>query len=122
LKLSVHKADIYLLVRIVGDLDLLSAPVFRSRVDEEMKKTGIPNIILNLRGLNFIDSTGLGVLLGRHKQILSYGGKMILCDVPAKVISMLDMAGLGRVLPVAGSEKEAVSQLSSCPAQRRCSR
>jgi len=94
--------------RVSGELDLSSAARFRSLIDQELAKTAVPNMVVNLKNLSFIDSTGLGVLLGRHKTVTSWGGKFILFDVPPKIISMLEMAGLLSVLQTARTEQDAI--------------
>ena len=101
-----------LVARVSGELDLFSAARFRSLVDGELQKTGAPNLVINLKGLTFVDSTGLGVILGRHKIVSSWGGRFLLTDVSPKVISMFDMAGLLPLFKIAGTEKEAVELLS----------
>lgn len=97
-----------LVARLSGELDLSSAARFRSLVDKEVAKAAVPNMVVNLKELSFIDSTGLGVLLGRHKTVTSWGGKFILADVPPKIISMLEMAGLLSVLQTARTEQDAI--------------
>ncbi len=96
-----------------GELDISSAKTFRQKVDLELKRAGVPNLILSLKDLDFIDSTGLGSVLGRHKQITSSGGNMILTDIPPKILSMIEMAGLASVLRVARSLDEALRILES---------
>jgi stage II sporulation protein AA (anti-sigma F factor antagonist) len=90
-----------------GELDLSSAAAFKERVDRELRATGLPNLILNLRNLDFVDSTGLGAILGRMRQITSGGGRMVLASVPPRVMSMLEMAGLASLMPIARTEEDA---------------
>lgn len=108
MNLSFHRGPSCLVARISGELDLSSATVFKERVDQELRATGVPNFILNLRGLDFVDSTGLGVILGRMRQVTAGGGKIVLAAVPPKVLSMLEMAGLASLLPMARTEDDAL--------------
>ncbi len=95
-----------------GELDLSSASSFRLKVDEELRKAGVPNLILSLKGLAFVDSTGLGAILGRHRQITRAGGKMVLTDVAPRVMSMLEMAGLSSVIPIMRTSEDALRALT----------
>lgn len=97
-----------LVARVSGELDLSSAARFRNLMDNELRKSAVPNVVINLKDLTFVDSTGLGVILGRHKTVTSWGGRFILSDVAPKVISMLEMAGLLPVFQIGGTEEEAV--------------
>ena len=101
----------WVIARMSGELDISSAKTFRQKVDLELKRAGVPNLILSLNDLDFIDSTGLGSVLGRHKHITSSGGNMILVDIPPKIMSMIEMAGLASVLRVARSLDEALGIL-----------
>lgn len=107
-----HKESSCLVVKVSGDLDLSTAPRFKESIDQEMRKTGVPNLVLNLRGLNFVDSTGMGAILGREKEVSSCGGKMILTEVPPKIISMFEMAGLTGILSIVKREEEAIKLVS----------
>ena len=113
MNLSFQRSSSCLIVKMSGELDLSSAGVFRDRVDDELRKTGAPNLILNLQGLEFVDSTGLGAILGRHRQVTLSGGKMILTSVPPKVQSMLEMAGLLSVLHSERTDRDALQVIGS---------
>lgn len=102
-----------LVAQVSGELDLSSASSFQRRVDRELMKAGVPHLILNLKGLAFVDSTGLGVILGRHRRIIGAGGKMFLAEVPPRIMSMLEMAGLSSVIPVARTSQEALLAVTS---------
>ena len=97
-----------LVARVSGELDLSSAARFRDLMDNELRKSAVPTVVVNLKDLTFVDSTGLGVILGRHKTVTSWGGRFILSDVAPKVISMLEMAGLLPVFQIGGTEEEAI--------------
>ncbi|QUL98901.1 MAG: anti-sigma factor antagonist [Candidatus Fermentithermobacillus carboniphilus] len=116
--LTFQKVPPCLLAKLSGELDLSTAPVFRERVDQELRRTGVPNLILNLKELTFVDSTGLGAILGRHKLITASGGEVFLVEVPPKVMSMLEMAGLLSVFKVARTQEEALRLLCQGPATR----
>lgn len=99
MKLIFHKAPGFLMVKVFGDLELSTAAEFRERVDSEVRRTGLLNLIISLKGLDFIDSTGIAAILGRYKTVSAMGGRVALIEVPERVASMLDLAGAGRVLP-----------------------
>lgn len=107
MNLTFHRGPSCLVARMSGELDLSSATAFKTRIDQELRATGAPNLVLNLRNLDFVDSTGLGAILGRMRQVTSSGGRMVLASVPPKVMSMLEMAGLASLIPVARTEEDA---------------
>jgi stage II sporulation protein AA (anti-sigma F factor antagonist) len=81
----------------------------RSAIENELKKGLYTNLILNLKGLDFMDSSGLGVILGRYKRVSQLGGKMILCSVQPSVQKIMEMSGLFKILPFFDDEKSAIS-------------
>lgn len=110
--LSFRRGPSCLIAEMSGELDLSSAKTFREKIDTELQKTGLADLVLGLQELLFIDSTGLGALLGRHRQVTASGGRLILSDVPPKVMSMIEMAGLSSIFKVAPTEDEALRILA----------
>ncbi|MNO01715.1 Anti-sigma F factor antagonist [compost metagenome] len=68
-------------------------------------------MVVNLRDLKFMDSSGLGVILGRYKQVTGKGGKMVLCEVSPSVYRLFEMSGLFKILAVKENERQAISSL-----------
>jgi len=110
--LTFHRGPSCLVAKMSGELDLSSAATFKGRVDQELRATGIPNLVLNLKALDFVDSTGLGAILGRMRQITAGGGRVVLASVPPKVLSMLEMAGLAALMPIVHTEDDAFRVIS----------
>jgi stage II sporulation protein AA (anti-sigma F factor antagonist) len=100
-----------LIVRLQGELDHHTADAVRTRMEEALQKGDINHIVLNLKGLSFMDSSGLGVILGRYKQIVAKGGKMVVCDVAPSVYRLFEMSGLFKILSIQDSETQALSSL-----------
>lgn len=100
-----------LVVRLRGELDHHSAETVRSKMEEAIAKGMATHVILSLKELNFMDSSGLGVILGRYKQITAKGGKMVVCDVSPTVYRLFEMSGLFKILAFQETERQAVSSL-----------
>lgn len=111
MKLDYHINKKTMLVRITGDLDMVAADGFRREVDALMEKNCADNIVLNLEGVEFIDSSGLGVILGRYKKVSLRGGKMAIVGAPAQVKRILELSGILRIAEAYGTEKEALEAI-----------
>ena len=83
-----------LVVQADGELDLVSAQSFRETVDRAIEEIAGLNIIIDLSRVTFIDSSGLGVILGRYRMIKAKNGEMILCGLNKNVNRVLEMSGL----------------------------
>ena len=68
-----------LCIRLAGELDHHTSEDLRIKVTDTLASQKINHIILNLEHLGFMDSSGLGVILGRYKQIKNSDGEMVVC-------------------------------------------
>ncbi len=100
-----------LIVRLKGELDHHSAEAVKARLEEAIERGDGLYMILSLRDLEFMDSSGLGVILGRYKQIMSKGGRMIVCGVNSNMYRLFEMSGLFKIITMEDSEKSALSSL-----------
>ncbi len=97
-----------LVVRPCGELDLGVADYFRSTVEAALDREQPQNLLFNLSKLSFIDSSGLGVLLGRYRRVVKNGGKVFLVAPQPQVRRVLDLSGILRIIDEYKSESEAL--------------
>jgi anti-sigma B factor antagonist len=86
-------------VDVGGELDLYTAPSFRESVLEAAGDTEPPKVIVDFRGLGFIDSSGLGAIVACLKHLRERGGDLALAAPEGSGLRrLLDLTGLDRVL------------------------
>lgn len=100
-----------LCVRLDGELDHHSSELLRKEVDQELNKGLYKDLVLNLERLSFMDSSGLGVILGRYKLITSNGGEMVVCSITPPIKRLLEMSGLFKIIRLADDEPMALETL-----------
>lgn len=100
-----------LIVRLRGEIDLVVADNLRKELDDVLDKEASKNLLLNLKGVYFIDSSGLGVLLGRYKKVSRNGGKVFIVSPQPQVRKILDLSGLLRIMGEYSSEEEALEKI-----------
>jgi anti-sigma B factor antagonist len=89
-------------------VDLAGAPRLREALSDVLSE-GPVNLLMDLRSVTFIDSTGLGVLVGAGKRAYGLGGSMrIVCDNP-RTLRLLAVTGISRSLPVLATLEEATA-------------
>ena len=108
LSVEVTDARHVLVVRLTGELDHHTAEKVRNRIDEKLMSGSYVNLVFNLSGLTFMDSSGLGVLLGRYKRVSQLGGNMILCCVNPSISRLMELSGLFKILPLYQNEQAAL--------------
>lgn len=100
-----------LIARLSGDLDLGIADHLRSALDEALDNQPVRNIVLNLANVSFIDSSVLGVLLGRYKRITKIGGKVCLVEPQPQVRRVLELSGLLHIMDEFPGEDVALESI-----------
>jgi stage II sporulation protein AA (anti-sigma F factor antagonist) len=108
MKTEVRVIGRVLVVGIWGELDLNTAPSFRSAVEEQLDANpDVIDILLMMSNVTFIDSSGLGVILGRHKRLNAHGGNVIVASPSLQARKALELSGLAGVIPICDTEDEA---------------
>lgn len=100
-----------LLVRLRGELDLSVADYLRKSLEDNLDKNPINHLVMNLSNVSFIDSSGLGVILGRYKRLSQRGGRVSLVGAQPHVRRILALSGLLTVMKEYLSEEEAMTRL-----------
>lgn len=100
-----------LIVRVDGELDMHVADKFREMVDNAMETSGVKHILFNFEAVKFIDSSGLGVILGRYKKINAAGGKVLATNIQPHVMQIFELSGLLKIITFYKTEGEALKCL-----------
>lgn len=98
-----------LIAHIKGELDHHTSAPLRNEIDRSMKQQGCRHLILDLAGVDFMDSSGIGIALGRYKKLAKSGGKLCIAGSSPYIDKVLDMAGVFSIIP-----KESDVQSALC--------
>ncbi len=98
-----------LLVQMGGELDILGADRVRQEIDAILQSRKIQKLILDLGEVSFMDSTGLGVILGRYKKISAVGGRMYIVRANPAVRKVLELAGVHKLVTLCQDVREIIS-------------
>lgn len=101
-----------LVVRVSGELDLKTAGELKSAVDPVLERAPEqPTVVLDLSGISFMDSSGMGAILGRYRTVSQMGGKLGVCGLTPQLRKLFELTGLMRIIPVYASVDDAISGL-----------
>ncbi|MDA0169529.1 STAS domain-containing protein [Solirubrobacter taibaiensis] len=98
---AVQRQDAVIAVR--GELDIATAPELRAALAEAIHTLPGTRLIADLEGLEFIDSAGLGILIGGRKRAQAQGGDLVLVSTGRNISRALELTGLTRVFAVYSS-------------------
>lgn len=90
----------YLIARCQGELDLAAASRLREAVDRALQGRQSLRLCLDLAGVTFIDSSGVGAILGRYRWIAQRGGHMVIVGARPQVRAVLELSGVLSVIPL----------------------
>ena len=92
--------DNVLNVKLVGDIDHHTAKKVRDSVDNLIRKNNPVELELDLSAIEFMDSSGLGLVLGRYKKQTETGGKMKIINPSRRVMQILQLAGVEKIIKI----------------------
>lgn len=94
-------------LRVTGEVDVYTAPVLRERI-QDLTAKDVVHIIADLSRVDFLDSTGLGVLVGGLKRVREHGGSLTPVINSMRILHILRITGLTRALPPQPSVQAAI--------------
>lgn len=89
-----------LTIKVKGDLDHHSADETRALIDEKIRNEKFNKLVIDFKNLDFIDSSGIGFVIGRYKVIRKRNGVIEIVNASKKVRKILDMSGIGKIINI----------------------
>ena len=106
--LSEDGADRYRVVNVTGEVDVATAPKLRESLDAAIGR-GTPLLVVDLSAVTFIDSTGLGVLIGASRQVDDAGASLRLVVSEPRIIKLFEITGLLDLFTIVPSLEQAIA-------------
>ncbi len=100
-----------LVVSLSGELDHHTAKKVKDLAEEVIKNKGIANLVFDFTNLTFMDSSGIGVVVGRYKLVSSLGGHVAIVNNSATIDRLLTMSGIKKIIAVADNVTDAINYL-----------
>ncbi len=88
-----------LYISLSGELDEMCAVFTRNELDNLLNATSAKQIIIDLSELDFMDSTGIGVLIGRYKKMKEINIPIFICNPNKHIEKIFQMTGLYEIMP-----------------------
>lgn len=89
---------------IYGEIDHHSARVIREEIDTNLQRSLPKKLVLDFRDVTFMDSSGVGLIMGRYKLVKSMGGEIIIRNVREPIGKVMKLAGLDRLATIEDEE------------------
>ena len=100
MKVTYNEKDKLLLLQITEEIDHHCAEKIRTRADFEIQKYIPKKLVMDFGKVSFMDSAGIGMILGRYKMMTMFGGTMDMVNVSPSVKKVFEMAGITKIIPI----------------------
>lgn len=98
-----------LIISIVGEIDHHTSEEVRERIDRYIDNNSIKNIIFDFSNVNFMDSAGIGVIIGRYKKVSPMGGKVGVINARPNIKRIMEISGVKKISTLFDNLESALS-------------
>ena len=110
MEISTRKEPVCTIVDLSGEVDIHGTPRLKETL-ASLTKEGRPKLLVNLSKVTYIDSSGLGVLVGALKEATKEGGRLVLAGMTREVRTVFDLTRLAKFFEIYDDEATAKSHL-----------
>lgn len=99
----------YIIVRFCGEMDCVNAPYYRHQLNTIFEENS-GNVIFDFSNITFIDSSGIGLVLGRYNQLRFDNRQLILTGLNKVSYNLFELTGLFQIMPYYQTIEEAIKR------------
>ena len=92
--------DNYLMIRLPDEIDHHKSVDISARADRYILSKKVANVVFDFEQTTFMDSSGIGIILGRYKKISCFGGKVYAVNADSRIRRILLMSGLHNIVEI----------------------
>lgn len=89
-----------LILQIEGEIDHHTCEQIKKETDYEIQKRAPKKLIFDMKDVKFMDSSGIGLIIGRYKYLLRIGGETEIINVNKEIKRILNMSGIFKIIPI----------------------
>lgn len=96
---------------LAGEIDQYGAAYLKNKIDVEAELCGARNLVFDLSGVSFMDSAGIGLIIGRAKRLASVGGRVAVSGAGKRLTKILELGGAPRLCRFYPDYRKAVEDM-----------
>ncbi len=97
-----------LIVVLGGEIDHHYTEKIRSEIEMKFEENKAKNVVLSFKNVRFMDSSAIGMVIGRYKFVVARGGNLVACDLTLEAKRIFDMSGLGKIVDIYDTLEESL--------------
>jgi anti-sigma B factor antagonist len=109
LTLTTRNVNGQVVVDVTGEIDVYTAPKLRDKITDLVAK-GVYDLVIDMEGVEFLDSTGLGVLVGGLKKVRAHDGSLSLVCTQDRLLKIFQITGLSKVFAIHDTAESALAR------------
>lgn len=98
--LTIHADEMQVVASLSGEIDHHGAGPMREQIDDALRRWMPPQLVLDFRDVTFMDSSGIGLVMGRYRLISQWQGSVTVCDPSPSICRVMRLAGLDRIAKI----------------------
>lgn len=113
MSVTIESSGNLMVAYLIGEIDHHTAVDLREQIDGAISYSKPSHLILDFKNVSFMDSSGIGLVMGRYRLMQNYHGELEVKNVSARMKKIMELAGLGRIATIKEiqSEKEQVKRV-----------
>lgn len=107
---QINSSNRILTAYIDGEIDHHNAPQIREQIDEVIRSKRPREVRLDFYNVTFMDSSGVGLVMGRYRMVRDYGGSVTVCNLSDSAYKVMHLSGLSKIMKISkrgGESNEA---------------
>lgn len=100
-----------LVVDIEGELDHHNVEEVRTKIDDRLDRESITKLIMDFSSVNFMDSSGIGMIIGRYKKLNSKGGNVAIANARSNIDKIFELSGIHKIVKLYDNMEDALENI-----------
>lgn len=109
--LQLEEKSNVLIAHMTGELDHHSAEEVRNKIDNILDMDKINKLIMDFSGVTFMDSSGIGVVIGRYRKLLMKKGQISITNLCDSVKKVFELSGMFKIIKVYSTIDDAINNM-----------
>ncbi|MCX7709770.1 MAG: STAS domain-containing protein [Clostridia bacterium] len=99
-------------LRLVGQVRISTQNDFKDILDDLVRDSKGQTVIINMDGIIYMNSTGLGIIIDTYKKFKEANGRLVLCNLLPDIMNLFEVTRLNRFIEIYSNESEALNKIS----------
>lgn len=111
MKLEAKELNGVKIIRLAGQVRISTQNEFKDLLDNLVRENEGKTVIMNMDGVIYMNSAGLGIMIDTYKKFKEMKGRMVLCNLLPDIMKLFEVTKLNRFIEIYKNESEAMSKI-----------